>query len=60
MDLIDSLGAGFTVALTPENLLYVLVGCAVGTVVGVLPGLGPTTTIALLLPLTYSVPLRRR
>ncbi|WP_219417549.1 tripartite tricarboxylate transporter permease [Pseudonocardia nigra] len=56
MNLIDSLGTGFAVALTPENLLYVLIGCAVGTVIGVLPGLGPTTTIALLLPLTYTVP----
>lgn len=56
MDLLNALETGFAVALTPQNLLYVFLGCALGTIIGVLPGLGPTTTIALLLPLTYSVP----
>jgi putative tricarboxylic transport membrane protein len=56
MNLLEALGTGFAVALTPENLVYVFLGCALGTIIGVLPGLGPTTTIALLLPLTYSVP----
>jgi len=46
---------GFAVALTPVNLLWCLAGVTVGTAIGVLPGLGPALTIALLLPLTYKV-----
>ena len=46
---------GFSVALDPTNLLYVFIGVLIGTVIGVLPGLGPTATIALLLPLTYEL-----
>ena len=46
---------GFEVALTPENLLWALVGVLLGTAVGVLPGLGPALTVALLLPVTYSL-----
>ncbi|MGE0874296.1 MAG: tripartite tricarboxylate transporter permease [Burkholderiales bacterium] len=52
---LDLLGYGFTLALTPENLLYAFAGSLLGTLVGVLPGLGPVTTIAVLLPLTYHV-----
>ena len=44
-------------ALTPENLMFAVLGAVLGTLVGVLPGLGPPTTIALLLPLTYTLPL---
>ena len=44
---------GFAVALTPENLLWALVGVLLGTAVGVLPGIGPALTVALLLPVTY-------
>ena len=40
MDVIDYLLQGFSVALTPSNLLYCLIGCLWGTIVGVLPGLG--------------------
>ena len=46
---------GFSLALTPENLLYALVGSLLGTLVGVLPGVGPVATIAVLLPITYQV-----
>ncbi len=46
---------GFAVAMTPVNLLYVFLGSLVGTVIGVLPGLGPTATIALLLPVTIGM-----
>ncbi|WP_312858497.1 tripartite tricarboxylate transporter permease, partial [Pseudonocardia pini] len=46
---------GIEVALTPENLLFVLLGVVIGMVVGVIPGLGPTATIALLLPLTFEL-----
>ncbi len=49
----DNLALGLSVALTPTNLLVGLVGAAVGTAIGVLPGLGPVATISLLIPLTY-------
>lgn len=55
MDIIDGLLQGFEVALSWENLLYVLCGVLIGTVVGLLPGLGPTAAIALLLPFTYGL-----
>ncbi|MDR1431879.1 MAG: tripartite tricarboxylate transporter permease [Propionibacteriaceae bacterium] len=51
----EELLQGFAVALQPIYLLYGLVGALVGTAIGVLPGLGKTTTIALLLPLTYQL-----
>jgi putative tricarboxylic transport membrane protein len=55
MDTFGNLLFGFSVALTPENLLYAFIGSLLGTLVGVLPGLGPVTTVAVLLPLTYGV-----
>lgn len=48
--------AGFMSALMPENLLWCFVGVLIGTLVGVLPGLGPIATVALLLPATYHLP----
>ncbi len=51
----NSLMGGFAVALQPEFLLYALIGVTLGTAVGVLPGIGPAMTVALLLPLTYTV-----
>ncbi|OZI27211.1 tripartite tricarboxylate transporter permease [Bordetella genomosp. 7] len=56
MELLEHLALGFSVAVTPENLLYALLGCILGTLVGVLPGLGPVPTIAMLLPITYVLP----
>lgn len=56
MDIFDSMISGFQVALTFQNVLYCFLGVLVGTTVGVLPGLGPGATIALLIPLTYSLP----
>ncbi len=47
---------GFGSALSPINLLFALIGCIAGTLVGVLPGLGPTAAIAMLLPLTTMLP----
>ncbi|SHN88080.1 putative tricarboxylic transport membrane protein [Desulfitobacterium chlororespirans DSM 11544] len=47
---------GFLTALTPENLLFGFIGCLAGTLIGVLPGLGPTSGIAILLPLTTILP----
>ncbi|KQP20989.1 tripartite tricarboxylate transporter permease [Pseudorhodoferax sp. Leaf265] len=57
MDVIHNLMFGFGHALTLDNLMYCALGCTVGTMVGLLPGLGPLATISLLLPLTYSMPL---
>ena len=54
MDLLANLAMGFGVALTPVNVLYAFVGCLLGTLVGVLPGIGPVTTIAMLLPASPS------
>ena len=56
MDVLISLGQGFLVALEPMNLLWCFIGVFLGTVVGVMPGLGPAATIAMLLPLTFKMP----
>ena len=55
METLNALGAGFAVALAPQNLLWALAGVTLGTAVGVLPGIGPALTVALLLPATYSL-----
>jgi TctA family transporter len=54
--LIANLGIGFGVALTPLNLLYCFGGVLLGTLIGVLPGIGPVATIAMLLPVTFTLP----
>ena len=51
-----NLGIGFEVAFTLQNLLYCFVGVLLGTLIGVLPGIGPVPTIAMLLPITYALP----
>ncbi|MDH2429254.1 tripartite tricarboxylate transporter permease [Sphaerisporangium sp. TRM90804] len=56
MDSFGLLMDGFATALTPQNLLYALLGVTLGTLVGVLPGIGPAMTVALLLPITFTVP----
>jgi putative tricarboxylic transport membrane protein len=56
MDLINNLSIGFGVAFTAQNLIYAFVGCLLGTLIGVLPGVGPIATIAMLLPATYALP----
>lgn len=56
MDLLHGLYIGFGTALSWDNLAYCFVGVLLGTWIGVLPGLGPIATIAMLLPLTYSMP----
>src|SRR4051794_18429548 len=55
MEIIGGLLHGFYVALQPANLIWCLFGCFLGTVVGILPGLGPAATISLLLPLTFKM-----
>jgi putative tricarboxylic transport membrane protein len=52
---LEALGGGLSLALQPMNLVYAFGGCLIGSLVGVLPGLGPLLTMALLLPLTYGV-----
>src|SRR5262245_27878534 len=54
-DLIGNLGLGFATALTLTNLALSFLGCLVGTLIVVLPGVGPIATIAMLLPLTFKV-----
>jgi putative tricarboxylic transport membrane protein len=56
VDLIANLATGFAVALTPANLGFCFLGALIGTLVGVLPGIAPITTIAILLPFTFSLP----
>ena len=56
MDILANLATGFETALLPLNLLYCFLGVLLGTLVGVLPGLGPVATIAMLLPATFSLP----
>src|ERR1700752_1179109 len=56
MDLISNLGLGFATALSLQNLAYAFLGCVLGTLIGVLPGIGPVATIAMLLPVTYALP----
>src|SRR5262249_29433549 len=56
MDLLANLVVGMKVALSFQNLLYAFVGCMVGTLIGVLPGIGPVATIAMLLPIPFHLP----
>ncbi|AMR79380.1 conserved hypothetical protein; putative TRANSMEMBRANE PROTEIN [Cupriavidus taiwanensis] len=56
MELLTNLSLGFSTALTFQNLAYAFLGCVLGTLIGVLPGLGPLATIAMLLPVTYTLP----
>jgi TctA family transporter len=55
MDFAANLALGFSTALEPVNLLYCFIGVFLGTLIGVLPGIGPTATIAMLLPITYTL-----
>ena len=55
MDTLTHILNGFTVCLQPINLWYTFVGCFLGTIIGVLPGIGPSATIALLIPMTYGM-----
>ena len=52
---IDSLLLGFSVAFRPDVLLYAFLGCVVGTLVGMLPGIGPLAGISILLPVTFGL-----
>ncbi|MEC5397426.1 tripartite tricarboxylate transporter permease [Uliginosibacterium sp. H1] len=56
MELLHNLALGMSVVMTVDNLMYCFFGALLGTVVGVLPGVGPVVTIALLLPMTFGLP----
>jgi putative tricarboxylic transport membrane protein len=55
MDVFSNLGIGFAVALTLQNVAYCFLGVLLGTVIGVLPGIGPVTTVAMLLPISFTL-----
>ena len=55
MDFVANILTGFGIALTPTNLLFCLIGTFLGSVIGVLPGIGPMTGVALLLPMTFGM-----
>jgi putative tricarboxylic transport membrane protein len=57
MDVLNNLYLGFQVALAPMNLLFCFAGVVIGTLVGVLPGIGPVGAMALLLPATFAIPI---
>src|SRR6185503_19202316 len=56
MELINNLRLRFSVALTFNNILYCFIGVMLGTLIGVLPGIGPIATISMLLPATFVLP----
>lgn len=55
MEILSSFGAGLLSAMTPENLFFLFIGVLAGNLVGVLPGLGPTTGTVLLIPITFGI-----
>jgi putative tricarboxylic transport membrane protein len=55
MDILSNLALGFGVAITLQNLTYCFIGVFLGTLIGVLPGIGPVATVAMLLPLTFNL-----
>lgn len=56
MELLANMALGFDVALSPSALLYCLLGVTLGTLIGVLPGIGPLASIGVLLPITFQIP----
>ncbi len=56
MEILDNLIFGFGVSLSPQNILFCFIGAMVGTLIGVLPGIGPLATLAMLLPATFYLP----
>ena len=57
MELLANLALGFSVALSPNTLMLAVIGCILGTVIGALPGLGPSNGVAILIPLSFSLGL---
>jgi len=57
MELLSNLALGFSVALSPYTLMLAVIGCFLGTIIGALPGLGPSNGVAILIPITFSLGL---
>ena len=57
METLNALANGFAIALTWQNLGLALLGCFLGTIIGALPGLGPSNGVAILIPLVFSIGL---
>ena len=57
MDLLANLSLGFSIALSPYTLMLAVIGCFLGTIIGALPGLGPSNGVAILIPLTFTLGL---
>jgi putative tricarboxylic transport membrane protein len=57
MDILSNLALGFSIALSPWTLMLAVIGCFLGTIIGALPGLGPSNGVAILIPLTFSLGL---
>lgn len=55
MEILQQVGQGFAIALTPQNLFFCFVGVLIGTLIGVLPGIGPVSGVAILLPITFTL-----
>src|SRR5215211_4106608 len=55
MEIVNELLLGFSVALTPQNVLFALLGALIGTIIGALPGIGPSAGVAILLPVTFGM-----
>lgn len=57
MDILSNLALGFSIALSPYTLMLAVIGCFLGTIIGALPGLGPSNGVAILIPLTFTLGL---
>ncbi len=57
MDILANLALGFSIALSPYTLMLAIIGCFMGTIIGALPGLGPSNGVAILIPLTFTLGL---
>ena len=57
MDILSNLALGFSIALSPTTLMLAVIGCFLGTIIGALPGLGPSNGVAILIPLTFTIGL---
>ncbi|HCP81643.1 MAG TPA: tripartite tricarboxylate transporter TctA [Octadecabacter sp.] len=57
MEILDNLALGFSIALSPWTLMLAVLGCFIGTIVGALPGLGPSNGVAIMIPITFSMGL---
>ena len=55
MDILANLALGFSVALSPYTLFLAVCGCFLGTIIGALPGLGPSNGVAILIPITFTL-----